>query len=337
MSIAAKNDGDSRNKSTVPSRHISRIWRSNIYISYFIMSVIAVIYSNIRKNTFLLDRNTDGFTSQVMHIWNYLDGKNSLLHLDPLLWIHALRALIAYVFVSIENFGGSSSVTLFILVLTIPILNTFSKLKRGYLVLALPIVTMFLSPRTTLVIISVAYLVLYMSKNRGLFYLFISFILTNLSSGTVMNNVLISSTVVRNHRKTTALYIYITLLIISLLISVSDKYEGFVEQRAGYNSTVYGATGLWAILSRSTIYISAVNADYARLTGYIALAAVALIMLFFTLRSHQYRGYFAIMLSAIPSLAFEGLGFMSLLVPILLLLAGARLPWHPQESVKRHD
>ncbi|WOK35099.1 hypothetical protein [Sphingomonas sp. C3-2] len=315
----------------------SNLWRFNTILLYLLVSFFVILYSRDHGQTFLLNSKQDGFTSQVNYIWNYVDGDNSIFQLDPLLWIHALRALIAYVFVSIEDAGGNAAVYFTILAMTLPILNVFSRFKRGFIVVLLPISMAALSPRTILVIISVAYLIIYMRAKSGIGHLIVSFVFTNLSSGVVMNNLLISSTVIRNHKKSISLNVYIALLFISLTISVSDKYSGFIEQRAGYDSAVYGATGFWAILSRSTIYTSAINADYARLFVYIALASLAVAMLFFTLRSRQYRGYFAIMLSAIPSLAFEGLGFVSLLVPILLLLAGARLPWHPQESVKRHD
>ncbi len=150
-----------------------------------------------------------------------------------------------------------------------------------------------------------------------------------------MNSLFISATVARNYRKDSlSLYVYITSLIASFVISALDKYQGFSEERAGYDSTVYGASGFTAILSRSTIFVSFVDGNYARVLLYVTIAAVALGLMIFAIKNRNYRGYVMIMLSVIPSLIFEGLGFMSLLVPILLFLAGEKLPWRPEKPEK---
>lgn len=308
--------------------------RSLIYLGYIILSIVSIVYAKIADRHFLGDQRFDGFTSQVQYIWNYWNGNNSLIDLDPLLWIHVIRALIAYVFVSIEEIGGGALVAFVIVAMTLPILNIFSRLKKGYLILSLPLLGMAVSFRTFLVVISVAYLVLFIRNVRSKWFLVVSFILSNLSSGAVMNNLIVSSTIVRNHRPTSfGLHIYITLLTISFVISALDKYQGFSEQRPGYDSTVFGASGIEAIISRSTIFVSAMEGDYSRLVAYSLGAIVALALFVFAARNEHYRGYVAILLSVIPSLIFEGLGFMSLFVPILLFLAGEHLPWRPEKKV----
>lgn len=317
---------------------VSSIRQSLTISGYVCIAIAVIIYSYYDDRTFLGDVNVDGYTAQVQYIWNYFNGGNSILDLEPLLWIHALRALIAYLFVSLEEIGGNALVVLALMILTVPILQVFSVLERGYLILVLPLIEVGVSERTFLVIIATAYLVIFIRNGRSAHLLPISFILSNLSSGSVMNNLIISSTVARKHRVTSkGLYLYIVALVISFIISVADKYQGFSEQRAGYDSTVYGASGFEAILSRSTIFVSWMDGNYARVAVYVFIATVALGLMIFALKNRQYRGYAVIMLSVIPSLIFEGLGFMSLLVPILLFLAGEKLPWRPQDREKAAD
>lgn len=310
---------------------VSAIWRSNIVAGYGILAIAVSIYARITEQKFLSDDVLDGFTIQVTYIWNYIGGRNSILDLEPLLWIHAVRALIAYIFVSLEERMGDGISTFVILIMFAPLLRSFSRLPRGYFIFFVPIAALVFSQRTMLVIMAVAYLMIFIFNARSYLYLAASFILSSLSSGTVMNNLIISVILVRNyHKKSIGLYIYIAALAASLLISTIDKYSGFVEQRAGYSSTVYGASGLQAVISRSTILVSLQEGNYTRFAAYIALATLALFLLFISLKLRRYRGYAAILLSAIPSVLLEGLGFVSLLVPVLMLMAGATLPWRPE-------
>jgi len=307
-----------------------QIQRSLVVFGYLVVSAVAIVFSHWGGETSLGDANTDGYTSQVVYIWNYFDGRNSIFDLEPLLWIHALRALIAWVFVSVEDVGGSGLVAAILIMLTLPVLSAFYRLRRGWLVIALPIVSMIISERAFLVVIAVAYMMIFIRGGGATFFLGLSFILSNLSSGSVMNNLIISSTVARNYRpKSFGLYLYIAVQSVSLVISAIDKYRGFSEQRAGYDATVYGASGVEAILSRSTIFVSLMEGNYTRLLAYLVLGAIGAGLLAFAVRVEQYRGYVLVLASIVPSLIFEGLGFMSLLVPILLFLAGEPLPWKP--------
>lgn len=315
--------------SVVPQ--VSQIWRTNIIAGYLILAAVCSGYAQSRQQTFLSPDTLDGFTVQVNYIWNYFAGRNSILDLDPLLWIHVIRALIAYVFVTIEDTLGIGMSTFVMLILYVPVINQFSKTNRGFLAFAIPFSTLVFSPRTTLVIISVSYLVMFILKGKSYLYLTFSLIFSSLSSGAVLNNLIISVILARNHRpRSVGLYVYSAALMVSLFVSLADKYEGFTEQRAGYSSTVYGASGIGAIISRSTIFVSIQEGNLARSAAYIGLAVLAMLLLFVSIRVRQYRGYAAILLSAIPSVFLEGLGFVSLLVPVLLLMAGRPLPWRSE-------
>lgn len=310
-----------------------QIQHSLVIIGYLILCVVAVVFAHIEHREFLGDVATDGYTSQVIYIWNYFDGRNSILDLEPILWIHALRAWVAYIFVSIEDLGGGGLVAAALMALTLPIARRFVWLRRGYLILALPLVSLIISERAFLVVIAVAYMMIFIRGGNAIYFLSMSFVMSNLSSGSVMNNLIISSTIARNYRPSSVgLYVYMALQTLSLLISAIDKYQGFSEQRSGYDATVYGVSGIEAILSRSTIFVSLLEGNYLRLAAYSLLGVLAIGLFTFALRSKQYRGYVLVLASVVPSLIFEGLGFMSLLVPILLFLAGEHLPWRPAKK-----
>jgi hypothetical protein len=318
--------------STPPSamRRVSALWRANITSLYFILSAVAAVYANQSGTSFVSLDTTDGFSAQVVYIWNYFGGGNSILDLDALLLIHAVRAGIAYFFTIVEETLGIGFATFFLLMLMLPGLKVFAELPRGYLVLALPVVGMVFSGRAILSMFSVAYLVIVVIKGRGFWLLFFSLVFSTLSSGVALNNLIISLTLARNHmKKSLSLFVYSIALSITLFISATDKYTGFSEQRAGYDATTYSTSQLGSIISRSTIFVSFQEGDYLRSFAYVGLAAVALTLLISAIVMPRYRGYAAILISAIPSVFLEGLGFVSLLVPVLLMLAGKWLPLNP--------
>lgn len=307
---------------------------SLVFVGYITCCIIAIAFAHVTERQFLGDIEIDGYTNQVVYIWNYFDIGGSLLDLEPIYWIHSVRAIIAYFFTSIEDIGGGGLVAAVLMVLAYPIAKVFFWLRRGYLILALPLISMAISERAFLVIIAVGYILSFIRGGNTFYFLFVSFILSNLSSGSVMNNLIISSTLARNHRPySLGLYIYIALQTISLIISAQDKYLGFSEQRSGYNATVYGASGIEAIISRSTIFVSLLDGNYLRFAAYSSLGVIAAGLMLFALRSKQYRGYVLILVSVIPALIFEGLGFLSLLVPMLLFLAGEPMPWRPEKKL----
>lgn|GEM_PF-4009375 len=309
---------------------VSGIWRTNIIAIYLILAAACSYYAAVEQKTFLSASDVDGFTVQVNYVNLVLDLGNSLFDLEALLWVHAARAIVANTFVAIEDILGVGLSFFIILLLFVPALKLFANLRGGVLVFAIPLAAVIFSPRAALSMIAVAYLVVYIIEGKPLFYLTVSFILSNLSSGTVFNSLIIAVLLARNHHpKSVALYLYSGFLALSLYISASDKLEGFAEQREGYISTVQGVDGIEAIISRSTIIVSLQEGDYIRFGAYLGLALIALTLLFVAFRYRQYRGYVVILLSAIPSALVEGLGFISLIVPVLLLMAGQPLKFRP--------
>lgn len=309
---------------------VSGIWRTNIIAIYLILAAACSYYAAVEQKTFLSVGEIDGFTAQVNYVNLMFYLGNGLFDLEPLLWIHAARALVANTFVAIEDAFGVGFSFFLILLLFVPVLKVFAELRGGFLVFAIPLTAVIFSPRATLAMVAVAYLVVYILKGKPLFYLTISLILSNLSSGTVFNSLIIAALLARNHRpKSAGLFLYSVFLVISLVVSVSDKLVGFTEQRQGYTATVQGVGGVGAIISRSTIVVAFQEGDFVRFGAYLGLALIALTLLFVAFRYRQYRGYVVILLSAIPSALVEGLGLISLIVPVLLLMAGQPLKFRP--------
>lgn len=319
-----------KNEFNASTQSASKIQQFATSAGYLLCSAISVIYAHFSERQFLADRNSDGFTNQVLYIWDYFYSPYKLTSLDPLFWIHSIRAIVAAFFVYLEDMGGNGLVSSFMILLTLPVFLIFFKLKRGWIIILLPIAAMALSNRAFLVAISISYIMLFIRGGSATYFLTFSFLFSNLSAGAVANSLLISLTLGRNYRKKSkSLYVFIIAQLISIAISAADKYSGFYEQRAGYEATIYGATGIGALLSRSTIFASFLDENYARLFVYLILSTSGLALFFLGMTIKQYRGYAVVLLTIVPSMVFEGLGLMSLLVPILLFLAGEHLPWKP--------
>jgi hypothetical protein len=305
-------------------------------IIILIAFVVDCLYAQKYEKLFLGDIRSDGFTFQVNYIRSYFELGGKFSDLEPLLWLHTIRMAVAEIFVSFEDLGGPFLATALICLLSVPLIKLFEGTKRPYIYLLIPIVIAILSSRSSLVALSVAYQMLFIKAKPRPIYLIISFVLANLSSGAVLNNLVISLIVTTSYRKhSVLLYFYIILLSISLYISGTDKYEGFSLGSAGYDSTVYGLTGYWAVLSRSTIFVSFINQNYERAIAYVGLVAASASVLFVSLRLKQFRGYSVVFLSALPSFLLEGLGVVSLIVPLLLFAAGLPLPMHPSRAMTR--
>lgn len=281
------------------------------------------------KAYLLLDEETigaDGYASQVAFIRELVDGGGNLFDVEPLYWIQGLRTAIAVAFEVISSIGGPGLTAAVILCALAPLFDLFQTSKRPYLLLLLPFTLIALSYRAVLVYVAIGYLFLYILKRPSSVYLALSFLLANLSSGGVLSALLIAFLIGRAYRKRSlALRVYMISLFLSLGISAWDKYLGFVNQDTGYDATVQGATGLAALLSRSTIFVSFLNGDYLRGVVYVGLLLVALYAFFSAVKSSRYKGYAVVFLTTVPTFMLEGLGVISLLVPVLMFFAGVPL------------
>lgn len=295
--------------------------------------VLAVAAGALSGKTYLSlddDNTTDGYASQVAFIMNLLASGGDLSELGPLAWIHVLRTAIAVFFQGIESIGGPALVTAVMLALIWPILSLLKGSKREYLYLLLPIAMLALSYRAALVFVSVGYLMLFLTQRRSRLYLVLSFLFANLSFGAVMSVFLIAVLLGRAYRpKSWAMRLYVVALVVSLVISAIDKYVGFLGAEAGYDATVEGVTGIGAILSRGTLFVSLLTGNYLRGFVYLVLFAAAAWGLVYGSRRRALMGYVVVFATAIPAFLTEGLGVVSLLVPVVMFMAGVPLPRRP--------
>lgn len=314
--------------------HQSLLATTTFKFVIFIAFVADCLYAQKYEKLFLGDIQSDGFTFQVNYIRSYFELGGRFSDLEPLLWLHTIRMVVAEVFVFSEELGGPFLATTLICILSTPLIKLFELTKRPYMYLLIPIVVATLSSRSSLVALSVAYQVIFIKGKPRSIYLIISFALANLSSGAVLNNLVISLVISTIYRKNSiSLYLYIIALSVSLYISGTDKYEGFSLGSAGYDSTVYGLTGYWGILSRSTIFVSLINQNYERVVAYAILVIISVLVLVTSLRLERFRGYSVVFFSALPSFLLEGLGVVSLIVPLLLFAAGLPLPMRPSRAL----
>jgi len=269
----------------------------------------------------------NGYASQVAYILAVYEDGGSMFDLEPLFWIHGIRTAIALGFGEIDNIGGPMLTASIMLAFTWPLLALFDTAPRRTVAFLIPLAVMALSYRAVFVFVAIGYLLLYVLRQRSAVYLVFSFIFAALSSGAVLSALMIALLLAKAYERLTfSMRIYILFMAISLGISFADKYTGFMAQEAGYDSTVQGATGITALLSRSTIFVSFDTGDYLRGIAYLVMLAGACYAVVYATLRKQYSGYAAIFVSTIPAFFLEGLGVISLVVPVFMFLAGVHMP-----------
>ncbi|SFZ78886.1 hypothetical protein [Chitinimonas taiwanensis] len=299
------------------------------------VSCISILVCTLAGRVYLsLDEDLisgDGYANQVAFVLSIAESGSDWTELDLLIWIHALRAIVAQMFLWVESVGGGGASAAMMVGLMWPVISLFKDARRGYVGLLLPCMMLILSYRSILVFLSVGYLLAYMIKRPSTWLLVVAFILANLSSGSVMTSLVITFLLGRAYRpRSLPLTIYMLFLFVSLAISVVDKYAGFIAGESGYQATVDGATGMFAIISRSTIVVSFLSGDFLRGGVYVGMLMAAVYGFLIACCKRVNRGYAVIFLGGLPAFMLEGLGVISLLVPVLLFLAGYQLPLRPE-------
>lgn len=293
------------------------------------MAYIAVVYFCIKDQKTLLDNiDIDGFTYQILYIRSLVDIGVSIFGLEPLLIVHYFRLIVAYPFDYIDQSSYSFITPILILAILEPLIKIFQTLQGKYIFLLLIILPMFMSYRNMLVIYGIGYLIYYVKISKNPIYLILSALLVNLSSGSVLVAIVCSLVLCRVYRITDMKIVtYIGVLCLSLLISLTDKYTGFSLGESGYAATEFGATGIFAIITRSTIYVSVITGNYLRAAVYFLVGIGALISIIVASRHAHYRGYAVIFIASLPVFLVEGLGVVALIIPILLFLSADKLPF----------
>jgi hypothetical protein len=306
------------------------------WIFRIVVAVLVAYYCFSTEKALFNFEEVDGFTYQMVYIRTVIDARVPFWSLEPLLMIHWLRY---YVTLPIDIFD-QSSLRFFSpvigLSLVFPLFFLFKTVPGRVLSISLLLVLFFMSYRNMLVICGIGYLFLYCQYNRNFILLLISALLVNLSSGSVLVAIVCAVFLLLHYRiKSIAFVVYLIFLFLSLVISLQDKYIGFALGEAGYAATEFNASGVYAVITRSTIYVSLVTGNFLRAGLYLAIGAIAVVVVIVASASPRYRGYAVLFVASLPVFLVEGLGVVALIVPVLLFLSGAPLPLGSTPSVRR--
>lgn len=304
--------------------------------------LVAMIYCSIHDKKFLSlqsePENIDGFVSQMLYIKNLMEDSWGLFQAEPLYWVHALRMLVALPFEIVYEFGGAELVAILMLAIIWPLLVFFDATKRPWLGIVLPLAMIVLSFRAVLVFVGVGYLLLYVIRNRSSCFLLLGYLFVNLSSGSVLTALAIGFILSRRFcRMTRGMVIFLFGLLITLVVSVMYKYVGFMAQDVGYEATVGEGSGVLALLSRSTVFVSLLEGDYLRFSVYVAMLLGACYAFAYAAFDKRYSGYKVIFLVTIPSFMLEGLGVVSLIIPMMFFLSGVPISGFGRNNVLQLD
>lgn len=268
----------------------------------------------------------DGYAAQVAYVKDII-AEGTLLDQPLLIWVHVIRAIPAAFSCVLYELGGAALVGLGMSILFVPILELFKTSKYPIFVVFFPLVLVIFSYRAALVALSIGYLMLFFLVRRRRWYLLVSFTFANLSSGGVLTIIFMACFMWHRMRvRSVYLYLFVCLLFISLFVSLYDKIYGFIAGEAGYESTISGVSGFLAIFTRSTIIVSFLSENYMRGFVYSGFLVFVIFILIYASLKSSLRPYLLLISIALPSFLVEGLGVVTLLVPVLMLLSQRGLP-----------
>ncbi len=267
----------------------------------------------------------DGYASQVNYVIELLND-GDFLSAEPLYWMHGFRTVIALFFNVVYDFGGAALTAFVMMVFVLPVIAIFKNANYRSLSLLLILFVSLISYRAVLVFVGIGYIFLYAMHGGSKWYLFFGFLFANLSSGAVLTSVLISIFFIAKYKcKTISLYFFISILMASLIISLIDKYLGFSDQGIGYEPVLENVNGVFGAISRSTIFVSFIDGNFIRLFGYLFILLSVVAAFIYSIFKNRYSEYRVILLLSAPAFLLEGLGVISIIVPILMFIAGVSI------------
>ncbi|WP_445765660.1 hypothetical protein [Rheinheimera sp.] len=267
-------------------------------------------FSNLRMFN---DDLNDGFFSQIIYVSTSLTGE---VPLSPLFVVHFFRFLIVLpFFVSFTlNLPAIFDAVIFLIYLS-PFLASRNRGIFGYLPVLFLFFPLLFSYRTVLGMFGMAYLYICVFAKKPEYRLFVcSALLANLSSGIVLSwgvGVVASLSHFRkNYRFFDVLFIIVCLGFIG---SVIHKYEFMFSSKGAHDNG--------NALERSTLMVSYLNEQYVKFLFYIGITSLVLMILTVGAwaKSFSFRRWM-FFLGAVPVVFFEGIGLVSYLICIILLL-----------------
>lgn len=288
---------------------------SKHHFTMFVFSLLFVLAAGSADIRMFSNDLNDGFFAQVIYVSENITNF-SFSVLSPLFIIHTLRLVIVapFYFIFIFNLPAYFDAIVF-LCYVFPVASLrharFNHVVT-FLALLLPFV---FSYRTTLGMIGMLYLYICLFYVKGKYLLLLlSALLANLSSGMVLGwlfSVVASFKYVR---------VYYSLVVPAFVLMLSG-FVGSLIHKYDFMFSERGASENGSLWERNTFYVSLIDDNYFRFYFYLALTLMLLCILFLSMFSRGFSNRrFLFFLSAFPLVFFEGIGLVSYLLCIALVL-----------------
>jgi len=309
---------------------------------FSVTSAIVVLAATLRGYSFIPNRGADGFLNQIEYVQKLLEFNSIEPFLEnPLNILHALRYLVIYPFLILENILGPPGSMALLQLLLWPLLIVFRPQRWDWregarlIILTLPLAV---SGRTVLVVAGMGYLVSgAMKRPFSGWHLFIGCLLAALSSASLMLSVAVLAVAGNWRDRSRAYYVakafYLLMLVSLFLPALVAKAEGFSSGAPGYayeedlqgDEDSLGSGPLAAmqrIILRSTVVESYRHENYPRVVLYLALFAAAWINICWSAATRNPHPLLVVLAILSSGILLEGLALWPVLLPIIWAYTG---------------
>lgn len=282
-------------------------WKISRYSLFFLANLVVylVICAFVIQKGMFIEGESDGFYSQVQHIASGASWSTS-----PLYLVHLLRFFVVSPFYYVYVNGYSEFFeSILILLFLLPVITARFDGRRVLWQVVFIYLPLFFSYRAVLVMCAMSYLFICLyGDKRSYLKLLVSMLLANLSSGVVLPWVIIAFL---NSKLLFGRYKFVRPIAMAAIVvlgfSIMHKIGFFFGEHSSGPS----------LMERNTFYVSIVHEQYLRLLVYLTLLfawlGIGLCKVkFSTFPDNLYLFY----VPAFFTLFFEGLGFVSFLIPI---------------------
>lgn len=319
-----------------------------VYTDYaFIGDLQAAAKQSGGSSGYVPNRGADGFAYQYLGIQQILTaGDWHVLFQQPNLLLHVVRYVLCLPFVFAGNLLGPVAPILMLSLLAAPLVQAFSAPASAFERLAwlarpvVPLLFVVLSGRSILVAIGLGYTMMALVPSRPRARpLAVGVLLSVFSSISIVITVLVVGVDYVIKRRSRIQVVAVLVLVAFMLPSVANKFIGFSEGAAGFQSfddaTVSSTDGslrpafkpcddgphcmVLRVATRSTLYTSWVYKQDTRLVLYVGLlvASLAALALDVFRRPQPLHPMTVAIAAGLLGLAVEGLGAWTLLFPLL--------------------
>ncbi|AUT99689.1 hypothetical protein ABM000_13780 [Morganella morganii] len=295
----------------------------NIYL--FLFSLLFIFISGYLNITIFLEASSDGFYSQVTYVVRNINNPSEY---SPLFIVHSLRLIIILPFYIAYSLNLPSYVESIIFIMyLLPFFksNDLAIKISSIILLFLPLV---FSYRTVLGMVGMGYLYLCLFYYKGRYLLlFTSALLANLSSGIVFGwlfSIFTSIKYIKNNYP--KFLVFIIIMILGFIGSFLHKYQFMISD--------VGAMKNGSFWERSTLYESYQNNYYSKFIVYTSVVMAILVILTYPIYKQQKLGRkWLFFLGALPLVLFEGVGLISYLFCIIVVILSSNNDIYQKQSI----